>query len=72
MARRYGATEELLSTLGEPDRETLTPAEQAAIRFAEKVTTGHREMGPEDIDYLFGRVNVDTPVRIIKEPVKVG
>ena len=27
---------------------------------------------PEDIDYLFGRVDVKTPVRIINEPVKVG
>ena len=37
-----------------------------------RVTHGCIRMFPEDIDYLFGRVNVDTPVRIINEPVKVG
>jgi len=36
------------------------------------VTHGCIRMFPEDIDYLFGRVDVSTPVRIINEPVKVG
>jgi len=37
-----------------------------------RVTHGCIRMFPEDIDYLFGRVDVSTPVRIINEPVKVG
>lgn len=37
-----------------------------------RVTHGCIRMFPEDIDYLFGRVDVNTAVRIINEPVKVG
>jgi len=37
-----------------------------------RVTHGCIRMFPEDIDYLFGRVDVKTAVRIINEPVKVG
>lgn len=37
-----------------------------------RVTHGCIRMFPEDIDYLFGRVDVNTPVRIINEPVKIG
>ena len=37
-----------------------------------RVTHGCIRMFPEDIDYLFGRVDVQTAVRIINEPVKVG
>jgi L,D-transpeptidase ErfK/SrfK len=37
-----------------------------------RVSHGCIRMFPEDIDYLFGRVDVKTPVRIINEPVKVG
>jgi len=37
-----------------------------------RVTHGCIRMFPEDIDYLFGRVDVKTTVRIINEPVKVG
>jgi L,D-transpeptidase ErfK/SrfK len=37
-----------------------------------RVTHGCIRMFPEDIDYLFGRVGVNTAVRIINEPVKVG
>lgn len=37
-----------------------------------RVTHGCIRMFPEDIDYLFGRVDVSTTVRIINEPVKVG
>ena len=52
MARRYGATDEELATLGDPDREPLSPAEKAAIRFAEQVTLHHHEMGEREIDAL--------------------
>ena len=37
-----------------------------------RVTHGCIRMFPEDIDYLFGRVDVNTSVRIINEPVKIG
>jgi len=36
------------------------------------VSHGCIRMFPEDIDYLFGRVDVKTVVRIINEPVKIG
>ena len=37
-----------------------------------RVTHGCIRMFPEDIEYLFGKVAVNTPVRIINEPVKIG
>jgi L,D-transpeptidase ErfK/SrfK len=37
-----------------------------------RVTHGCIRMFPEDIDYLFGLVDVNTAVRIINEPVKIG
>jgi alkylhydroperoxidase family enzyme len=52
LARRNGATDEELATLDDADRSPLSPAESAAIRFAEKVTTVHRDVTSEDIDAL--------------------
>ena len=37
-----------------------------------RVTHGCIRMFPEDIEYLFGHVDIDTPVRIINAPVKMG
>lgn len=37
-----------------------------------RVTHGCVRMYPEDIEFLFGRVAVDTPVRIVNEPIKLG
>ena len=37
-----------------------------------RVTHGCIRLFPEDIRFLFGQVSVDTPVRIINEPVKIG
>jgi L,D-transpeptidase ErfK/SrfK len=37
-----------------------------------RVTHGCIRLFPEDIGFLFGKVRVDTPVRIINEPVKIG
>jgi L,D-transpeptidase ErfK/SrfK len=37
-----------------------------------RVTHGCIRMFPEDIEFLFGQVAVDTKVRIINEPVKLG
>ena len=37
-----------------------------------RVSHGCIRMFPEDIEFLFGRVRVNTPVRIINVPVKIG
>ncbi len=37
-----------------------------------RVTHGCVRMFPEDIEYLFELIDIDTPVRIINEPVKIG
>lgn len=37
-----------------------------------RVTHGCIRLFPEDIDYLFNQVDIDTPVRIINEPIKIG
>ena len=37
-----------------------------------RVTHGCVRMFPEDIEYLFGQVGIDTPVRIVNEPIKMG
>lgn len=37
-----------------------------------RVTHGCIRMFPEDIEFLFDNVAVDTPVRIINEPIKIG
>lgn len=37
-----------------------------------RVTHGCVRMFPEDIGFLFGQVKLNTPVRIINEPVKMG
>jgi len=37
-----------------------------------RVTHGCIRMFPEDIEYLFAQVGVDTPVRIVNEPLKLG
>jgi len=42
----------MLETLDRVHEGPLDDAEKEAIRFAEKVTIAHRELGPEDIDRL--------------------
>jgi len=37
-----------------------------------RVTHGCVRMFPEDIDFLFGHIDVNTKVRIVNEPVKIG
>jgi L,D-transpeptidase ErfK/SrfK len=37
-----------------------------------RVTHGCVRMFPEDIEFLFGRVDISTSVRIVNEPVKMG
>jgi L,D-transpeptidase ErfK/SrfK len=37
-----------------------------------RVTHGCVRMFPEDIEYLFAKVDVNTPVRIVNDPVKMG
>lgn len=36
------------------------------------VSSGCMRMFPEDIEYLFGQVDVGTPVTVVKQPYKVG
>jgi alkylhydroperoxidase family enzyme len=52
LARRYGATDEILDTLHDLERCPLPAREKAAIRFAEKMTTAHREITSEDVSEL--------------------
>jgi L,D-transpeptidase ErfK/SrfK len=37
-----------------------------------RVTHGCVRMFPEDIEYLFGHIGIDTRVRIVNEPIKIG
>ncbi|TDJ36287.1 MAG: peptigoglycan-binding protein LysM [Gammaproteobacteria bacterium] len=37
-----------------------------------RVTHGCIRLFPEDIEFLFGQISVNTPVRIINEPIKIG
>ena len=37
-----------------------------------RVTHGCIRLFPEDISFLFDKISIDTPVRIINEPVKIG
>lgn len=37
-----------------------------------RVTHGCVRMFPEDIEFLFGNIDLETPVRIINQPVKMG
>jgi L,D-transpeptidase ErfK/SrfK len=37
-----------------------------------RVTHGCVRMFPEDIEFLFGNIDLKTPVRIINEPIKIG
>ncbi len=37
-----------------------------------RVTHGCIRMFPEDIDFVFDKIDVKTPVRIVNEPVKIG
>lgn len=52
MARRFGASDHDLETLGDLDRSGLPEAEKAAIRFAERMTTEFGSMTGDDIDVL--------------------
>jgi L,D-transpeptidase ErfK/SrfK len=40
--------------------------------IGERVSAGCIRMLPDDIEYLFGFVDIGTPVRVINEPVKLG
>lgn len=52
MARRFGATDEELDTLGDLARSPLPDVEKDVIRFAEKMTTAHGTIGDGDIAAL--------------------
>lgn len=40
--------------------------------IGERVSAGCIRMLPEDIEYLFGFVDIGTPVRVVNEPIKLG
>jgi alkylhydroperoxidase family enzyme len=69
LARRHGATEEMLETLGDPASEPLTDAEKAAIRFAEKMTTNHQRLEQSDMDALRAHFS---PEQIVELACVVG
>jgi uncharacterized peroxidase-related enzyme len=48
LARQYGASEAMMSTLGDLDRSPLPEKEKAAIRFAEKMTAND-SMSKDDV-----------------------
>ncbi len=64
MARRHGATDEELETLGDLDRSPLSDAEKAALRFAEKMTVDHTAMGEADVEALLAHWDPGEAVEI--------
>lgn len=52
MAKRYGATEELIESLGDPAACPLPEREKQALRFAETMTLDHGSLRREDIEAL--------------------
>lgn len=52
MARRFGASDHDLDTLGDLDASVLPEPEKAAIRFAERMTSESGAMTQADVDAL--------------------
>lgn len=65
MARRHGATEDELETLGDLAKSPLPEREKDAIRFAERMTRAHRELGDEDFARLRSRWETDQIVELL-------
>ncbi len=65
MARRNGASDQDLATLGDLSRSTLPDPEKEAIRFAESVTRDHRRVADEDIARLRAHWDVDQIVELL-------
>ena len=52
MARRHGATDEELESLGDLAHSPLTEKEREAVRFAERMTLSAHGMDRSDVDRL--------------------
>lgn len=52
LAKQYGASEELLASLHDPDRTSLPESEKLALRFAEKMTRDSNGVGAADFEGL--------------------
>jgi alkylhydroperoxidase family enzyme len=65
LARRHGATDEELATLGDLARSPLPEAEKQAVRVAEKMTVAHRAISQEDVDSLRAHWRTDQIVELL-------
>jgi alkylhydroperoxidase family enzyme len=65
LARRHGATDAELETLDDLARSPLPPPEQEAIRFAERMTRAHGEIGEADLARLRESFEVDQVVELL-------
>ena len=52
MARRHGASDEVLETLDDPDRCPVPESEREALRFAERMTLDASALDEDDVDRL--------------------
>lgn len=52
MARRYGASDEQIEGLEDPQLDLFTPAEQAALRFAEAMSLDAKRLDDADMAAL--------------------
>jgi alkylhydroperoxidase family enzyme len=64
LARRYGASDEVLSTLDDPDRCPVPESEREALRFAEEMTTRAGAGGEEPIQRLRAHFDEDQIVEL--------
>lgn len=65
MARRYGASDLELDTLGDLAASPLAEPEKEAVRFAEKMTTAHATIGDDDVARLRGHWRDDQVVELL-------
>jgi alkylhydroperoxidase family enzyme len=64
LARRYGATDEVLTTLDDPDRCPLPDSEREALRFAEEMSLRAGSGGEAPIERLRAHFDEDQIVEL--------
>jgi alkylhydroperoxidase family enzyme len=69
LARRHGVSDEVLDRLDDLDACPISESEKAALRFAERMTTGAGSMGEPDVEAL--RAHYDEP-QIVELACVVG